>query len=334
MSTSSHTRPRVFIDGHQGSTGLRIMSLLQDRQDLELIRIDESLRKDPAARRACFESADAAVLCLPDAASTEALELVDGLDVKIVDTASVRRVQPDWTYGLPELDAGQREAIRGSDRVANPGCYPQSFILALRPLIEAGLIDASLPFTVNAVSGYSGGGRGMVDAYRARPARADGDASLPFTLYGLGGGHKHLPEMARFGGTGVAPLFIPSVVHAITGMVVSIPLPSAWLEGLTPERVLQTWQIRYGEEPFVRLQDPASMNEGLRDGKFLDLPVDGMGNDIELSVFGDPDTGLLLVGRLDNLGKGASGNAVQCLNLMLGLPETAGLTRPDRARAA
>jgi N-acetyl-gamma-glutamyl-phosphate reductase len=330
MNTGS--RPRIFIDGHQGSTGLRIMSLLRDRDDLELVPIDDERRKDADARRACYEAADAVVLCLPDAASSEALTLMQGLDVKVIDTASPRRVQPDWVYGLPELSPQQRAAIRDGRLIANPGCYPQSFILGVRPLIQAGALDAALPFTMNAVSGYSGGGRAMVDSYRAQPARQDGDASLPFTLYGLTGGHKHLPEMARYSGAGAAPLFVPSVVQSFCGMVVSVPLPAQWLNGLTRGRVHELWQASYADEPFVR--HPQATDAALRDGKFLDLPDEALGNVLELSAFGNPDEGLVLVGRLDNLGKGASGNAVQCLNLMLGLPETAGLRDATQAQAA
>lgn len=334
MNASSTSGPKVFIDGQQGSTGLRIASLLEGRTDLELITIDTDRRKDAEARRACFRQADVAVLCLPDAAADEALSLMEGLDTRVIDTSSSRRVLPHWVYGLPELSPTQREAVRTGRRVANPGCYPQTFILGIRPLIEAGRLDPSLPFTVNAVSGYSGGGRQMVEHYRAQPARDDGDASLPFTLYALGGGHKHLPEMARFSGAAAAPLFVPSVVHAFCGMLVSVPLPAAWLNGLGREEVFEIWNARYGDEPFVRPASPQATDAGLRDGKFLDITGAEFSNRLDLMVFGDADNGLVLVGRLDNLGKGASGNAVQCLNLMLGLEETAGLTESSRSEAA
>jgi len=317
--------PRVFIDGQHGTTGLRIASLLAGRRDLELITIEEGRRKDPAARAECLRAAELAVLCLPDAAAGEALALIEDGSTRVIDTSSERRTDPDWVYGLPELAPGQRDAIRGAARVANPGCYPQSVILALRPLIEAGRLDPELPFTVNAVSGYSGGGRPMVEAWRAAAPGPDGDAGIGLCLYGLGLDHKHLPEMHRFSGARNVPLFVPSVDHRYCGMLVSMPLPAPWLGGLGREEVHAIWRERYRDEPLLDVPSPGECDAALRDGRFLDLPGAAMGNRLELMVFGSAGSGLVLVGRLDNLGKGASGNAVQCLNLMLGLPETRGL---------
>ena len=325
--------PRVFIDGQHGTTGLRISELLAGRDDLELLEIAPERRKDPQARRECLRAADVAVLCLPDAAAAEALDLVDGARTRIIDTSSARRVAPGWVYGLPEMAPAQREAVRTGARVANPGCYPQSVILALRPLIEARRLRPDLPFTVNAVSGYSGGGRQMVDAYRAVPPHG-GDAGRGLALYALAGHHKHLPEMRVHGGMTGTPLFVPSVDHRYCGMLVSMPLPAVWLDGLTRDEVHAIWRARYAGEPLVGAPSPAECDAQLRDGSFLDLPDAGMGNRLELMVFGDPAVGLVLVGRLDNLGKGASGNAVQCLNLMLGLDETRGLVGPPRSAAA
>ncbi len=325
--------PRVFIDGQHGTTGIRIASLLEGRRDLELLRIDTGRRKDPEARAECLRAADVALLCLPDAAAAQAVALLDGADTRVIDTSSARRTHPDWVYGLPELSPEQRDAIRGATRVANPGCYPQSVILALRPLIDAGVLDPACPFTVNAVSGYSGGGRQMVDDYRAAPAGPHGDAGLPLCLYGLAGDHKHLPEMHRYSGARHVPLFVPSVDHRYCGMLVSVPLPAAWLDGLERDAVHALWQERYRDEPLVSVPSPAECDARLRDGKFLDLPDVGMGNGLELLVYGSAARGLVLVGRLDNLGKGAAGNAVQCLNLMLGFVETTGLAS-DRATAA
>lgn len=331
---ASNTKPNVFIDGQQGSTGLRITSLLDGREDLHVVRIDVARRKDPATRRACFEAADVAVLCLPDAASEEALSLMDDLSTRVIDTSSSRRILPGWVYGLPELNAAQRDAIRVGNRVANPGCYPQTFILGVRPLIEAGVLDPSLPFTVNAVSGYSGGGRQMVEQYQAATAGKHGDAAMPFVLYGLAGGHKHLPEMAHYSGADAAPLFVPSVVQSLCGMLVSVPLPAAWLNGSGRDEIAAIWAKRYAGEPFVRPHSPDEADAALREGRFLDLDGANFSNRLDLMVFGDARQGLTLVGRLDNLGKGASGNAVQCLNLMLGLEETAGLSRASRSEAA
>lgn len=325
--------PTVFIDGQHGTTGIRIASLLEARTDLSLIRIDAQRRKDPGARAECLRAADVAVLCLPDAASAQALALLEGSDTRVIDTSSARRIDPDWVYGLPELSPAQREAIRHAPRVANPGCYPQGVILALRPLIEAGRIDTGCPFTVNAVSGYSGGGRPMVEAYQGTPAAAHGDAGMPMSLYGLAGDHKHLPEMHRFSGARDVPLFVPSVDHRYCGMLVSMPLPAAWLRGLTREDVHAVWRERYCTEPLVRALTPRECDAALRDARYLDLPDEGMGNALELLVFGSAASGLVLVARLDNLGKGASGNAVQCLNLMLGLEETRGLLHASGAAA-
>jgi N-acetyl-gamma-glutamyl-phosphate reductase len=324
--------PRVFIDGQHGTTGLRISALLAARDDLELVQVDAARRKDAAARAEALRAADVAVLCLPDAAAAEALELAEGSDTRIIDTSSARRVAPGWVYGLPEMSRAQRDAIRRGNRVANPGCYPQSVILALRPLIESGRLRADNPYTVNAVSGYSGGGRQLVEDYRALPP-ADGDAGRGLCLYALDGGHKHLPEMQAYGGMRRAPLFVPSVDHRFCGMLVSVPLPAPWLDGLTRETVHAIWQERYAGEALVGVPSPRACDAALRGGRYLDLPDEGMGNRLDLMVFGDPRVGLVLVGRLDNLGKGAAGNAVQCLNLMLGLPESRGLLGRESAAA-
>jgi N-acetyl-gamma-glutamyl-phosphate reductase len=326
--------PRVFIDGQHGTTGIRIASLLERRADLELVRIDEAARKDPAARADCLRAADVAILCLPDTAAAQAISLARDTDTRLIDTSSARRTDPDWVYGLPEMSVEQRDAIRDAPRVANPGCYPQTVILALRPLFDAGKLSPEHPFTVNAVSGYSGGGRQMVEAYQGSPATAGGEAAMPLCLYGLGMDHKHLPEMHRFSGARHVPLFIPSVDHRYCGMLVSIPLPAAWLNGLDRDDVHAIWSERYEGEPLVGTVSPAESDESLRDGRFLDLPGEEMGNRLELSVYGSAGRGLVLVGRLDNLGKGAAGNAVQCLNLMLGIDESRGLLASAHSAAA
>lgn len=322
------TTSTIYIDGQEGTTGLRIRDLLGDRQDIDLQLIAEERRKDTAARRQALNDADIAILCLPDDAAAEALELIEaGAGTRVIDTSTERRVRDDWVYGIPELCAEQRQAIAGADRVANCGCYPVGFVLAVRPLIEAGLLRAEVPLTVHAVSGYSGGGRRMVEAYRATPPGADGDAGLPLGLYGLDGGHKHLPEMQKFSLTAHAPLFVPAVDHSYCGMLTSTPVPAAaWSQpGTTPDQVYEVWQARYGDEPFVRPVAPTAAAGNMRDGRFLDLAGCNHTNRVELYAFGDPGVGLVLVGRLDNLGKGASGNAVQCLNLMIGVDETTGL---------
>ena len=322
------SRPTIYIDGQEGTTGLRIRDLLSGRDDLDLRLIPDADRKDLEARRRLLNEADVAILCLPDDAAAEALELLDpDSGTRVIDTSTVRRVDPDWVYGLPELSPEQREAIRTAPRVANCGCYPVGFILAVRPLIEAGLLDAGTPLTVNAVSGYSGGGRRMIEEYRGHPG-SGGDAGLPLALYGLEGDHKHLAEMRRFSLSRRPPLFVPSVDHSYCGMLTSTPIPAAaWRRpGTTPQQVHDAWSERYAGEPFVRAVDPAAPPGHLREGRFLDLGGANLTNRLDLFVFGRPEIGLVLVGREDNLGKGASGNAVQCLNLMLGVDETTGLT--------
>ena len=325
-SDTKVNKPTIYIDGQAGTTGLRIREMLGVREDIELALIPESQRKDRGARAEYLNRADVAILCLPDEAAEDALALVEGDDARVIDTSTKRRTDPGWVYGLPELAPEQREAIRGSSRVANPGCYPQSFVLAVRPLIEAGALSPDTPFTVNAVTGYSGGGRRMVEAYAAAaPASRARDAPIPLCLYGLESEHKHLPEMQQFSLANRAPLFVPSVDYTHCGMLVSVPLPGAVIDGLSREKVFEVWQARYRDEPFVQPIPPDESAARLRDGQFLDLAECGYTNRLELLVFGRPERGLVLVGRLDNLGKGASGNAVQCLNLMLGFDETTGL---------
>lgn len=323
------TRPRIYIDGQQGTTGLRIHQMLENRQDLELLLIPPEERKNPQVRAEFLARADLAILCLPDEAAAEALELARPSRARIIDTSTARRVHPDWVYGLPEISPQHKEAIRDASRVANCGCYPVSFILALRPLVQAGLVDPQAPYTINAVSGYSGGGRRMVEAYEQAPSpQRSADAALPFCLYNLEGAHKHLPEIHRFSLVARPPLFVPSVAPTYCGMLVSMPLPARHFTraGTTARQVWEVWEEYYRDCPFVRPVPPDQNTAHMREGRFLDLEGCNFTNRVELFAFGRPDQGLVLVGRLDNLGKGASGNAVQCLNLMLGFEETTGLT--------
>ena len=319
--------PKIYIDGQEGTTGLRIREMLEMRTDVELLSIPSEERKNPRMRADFLNSADLAILCLPDEAAAEALGLIDNPHTRIIDASISRRVHPDWVYGLPELSPGQRRSIETAARVANPGCYPTGFILAVRPLIQAALLDPATPLTANAVSGYSGGGRKMIAAYEDAPrARHPGDAAVPLALYGLDGSHKHLPEMQKFSLAHQPPLFVPSVDHVYCGMLVSVPIPAPSFNkrGTTPREIHEVWKNHYRESPMVDVPPPDDA-AALRQGTFHDLGGCAYTNRIELSVFGDPERGLVLVGCLDNLGKGASGNAVQCLNLMLGFDETAGL---------
>jgi N-acetyl-gamma-glutamyl-phosphate reductase len=280
-------------------------------------------------------------LCLPDAAAGEAVAMLDGTKTRVIDTSSARRTDPDWVYGLPELGHGQREAIVGSHRVANPGCYPQTVILALRPLIDAGVVDATCAFTVNAVSGYSGGGRQLIETHQSLATNADGDAAMPLYLYALNDAHKHLPEMHLYSGAAAPPLFVPSVDHRYCGMLVSVPLPARWLQGrgngpnkdLGRDEIVSIWRERYDGEALTRVLSLRESDAQLRDGRNLALPDESIGNRLELSVYGSAERGLVLIGRLDNLGKGAAGNAVQCMNLMLGFEESQGLLPVTSAAA-
>ena len=318
--------PKVFIDGQAGTTGLRIREMLATRPDLELLAIPDAERKDASARREFLRRADVAILCLPDDAVPEAVEMVEGAATRLIDVSSARRIDPGWTYGLPELSPGQREAIRTSARVSNPGCYPTGFILAIRPLVDAGLLLPDAPLSVYGYSGYSGGGRKMIEEYQAAPRdAASGDAALPISLYRLSGGHKHLPEMTKFAGLSSPPVFVPCVGQFYCGMLVSVAIPpSLWQRDVSAQDVRGVLAERYENEPFVRVMPPGDA-AALRSGKYLEPLACNHSNRLELFLFGKPGEGAVLVARLDNLGKGASGNAVQCLNLMLDFPETAGL---------
>lgn len=316
--------PRVFIDGEAGTTGLQIYQRLSDRTDLELVRIDPALRKDPAERQRLLNSVDLAILCLPDDAALESVSWVTNPEVRILDASTAHRTAADWVYGFAELLPGGREAIATSKRVSNPGCYPTGFLALVRPLVAAGLISQQAALTVNAVSGYSGGGNRMIDAYEATH---DGKGSKwPYAPYGLGFGHKHVKEMHRYSQLSHAPLFVPSVGDFAQGMLVQVPLP-LWSFGptVTGAELQGALVDYYAGQRYVKVAALNPMDE-LRNGAFLDIQTANGTNEVQLHVFANDRTQeALLVARLDNLGKGASGAAVQNLNLMLGLPEEAGL---------
>lgn len=307
--------PKVFIDGDAGTTGLQIVSRLRGRRDLELLRLPEDRRKDPEARREALNACDLAVLCLPDAAARESVSMIENPDTKVLDASTAHRTAEGWVYGLPEMDAAQTEAVRAGKRVANPGCYPTGAILLLRPLVQSGLLPADSPVTVNAVSGYSGGGKALI-------ARYEGDApdGPDFFAYGLDLQHKHLPEMQLCSGLNHAPIFQPSVARYRQGMLVSVPLHLWALPGSpTAAQVHDALASAYAGQRFLRVMPQEAAGA-------LDPQALNGSNDVELHVFADPSGERCLISAvLDNLGKGASGAAVQNLNLMLGLEEVAGL---------
>ena len=312
---------KIYIDGQAGTTGLEIASRLRGRRDLRLLSIDDAERKDPAARARLFREADIAILCLPDEAAREAVALGEGR-CRLLDASSAHRTAPGWIYGLPELSAGQAEAIAGAERVSNPGCYPQGFILCVRPLVEAGLLPAQALLSLHAVSGYSGGGRKMIEAYQAAPPeRLEHWGARPYALELR---HKHLPEMHCYSGLQQPPIFSPIVGNFYKGMITQTPLFAAQLaHGAGPREALAALGETYAQAPFIKV---APYADGSRlDAGYLSPCACNDSNRLEIMLFGDAER-FILSARYDNLGKGAAGAAVQNLNLMLGCAETEGLT--------
>ena len=306
---------KVFIDGGAGTPGLRIVERLSQRPEIELLAISAEGRKDVNERAKVINSADLAFLCLPDAASREVMPLVKP-EVKILDTSTAHRTDPAWVYGFPELE-GQREKIVASNRVAVPGCHASGFISTVAPLVSKGVVPADYPFTCHSLTGYSGGGKSMIAAYEdeARPAGYSAPRSYGLTLK-----HKHLPEMTALCGLTAAPLFCPIVDDFYSGMQVAVPLRLDKLPGVTPEAVAACLTDYYAGQTQVTVHP---LNE-LPEDKFLSTGLLSGSDRMEIFVVGHEDQ-VLLLSLYDNLGKGASGAAFQCMNLMLGLPETAGL---------
>ena len=312
---------RVFVDGGVGTTGLEIVERLAGRPEIAVTLLPDASRKDAAARRDALAASDIAILCLPDDAAREAVALADGLPVRFIDASTAHRTDPDWTYGFPELAAGQRDAIAGAARVSNPGCYPTGFLGLIAPLVRAGLVPADAPLTVNASSGYSGGGKAMIAAFEE--AGIATSARTAFRTYGLSLGHKHVPEMRHHAGLALPPIFAPAVARTYRGMIVEVPLHLALCAtGVTPAAIHACLADSYAGSPLVSV---APLDESLAMAA-LDIEHVAATDTLRLFVFANEGAGhVRLVAALDNLGKGAGGAAVQNLNLMAGLPETAGL---------
>lgn len=306
---------KVFIDGGHGTTGLKIHERLDQRDDIEILRIDEAHRKDLDARIEMTKQADISILCLPDAASRELAQAAPP-DVRLIDTSTAHRTNPDWVYGMPELALGQREKIRNAARVANPGCHATGFILLVRPLVDAGILPPDYPLDAFCITGYSGGGKKMIQNHE----KADREAYLSSPgQYGLTQKHKHLPEMVMMTGISQAPAFSPIVGDFYSGMVMTVPLHTGMLHGSPgPEEIRQVYRERYGEEKLIRVMD-----KDPEDG-FIHSNVMAGSDEFQIFVTGNEERAILL-SRFDNLGKGASGQAVQNMNIMLGIEETKGV---------
>ena len=317
---------KVFIDGEAGTTGLQVRERLADRTDIEIISPPSELRKDEETRKKYLNEADAVILCLPDAASIEAASWIEpGNDrTVLIDASTAFRVDDNWVYGFPEMDAAQKEAISKSKRISNPGCYPTGFIGITRPLVAAGLIEKGTPLTVNAISGYSGGGKGLIEIYE------EGDAE-PWGAYGFSLAHKHIPEMSKYSLLDKAPIFQPQVATFAQGMVVSVPLHYSFLKaGVTGKDLYDALVAHYEGSTFVEVMPygEANVKEAglLERGAFLRPDTLANTNKLQIFVFDNPSVEQCVIcARLDNLGKGASGAAVQNMNIALGFEEDAGL---------
>ena len=311
-------KPKIYIDGKDGTTGLQIYDRLAARSDIDLLLIDEDKRKDPAERKKLMAAADIVFLCLPDAAAVEAVALAEGTNARIIDASTAHRTAPGWVYGFPELKKGQREAIAKAKYVANPGCHATGFIAIAAPLVQAGVLPADTDLCCFSLTGYSGGGKKMIAQYEAAEK---GEALYSPGLYGLGQNHKHLPEMQKICGLTKPPVFTPIVDDYYKGMATTVPLHMDQLTGVST--LHEVWQVladHYAGEKLVRVAPEGAGDLG---GKLYGNAKAG-DNDLTLVAAGNDET-FTITALFDNLGKGASGAAVQNMNIMLGLEETTGL---------
>ena len=306
---------KVFIDGAAGTTGLEIRERLAGRVDIELLTLAEAERKEPRARADALNRADAVILCLPDDAAREAVALIENPDVRVIDASTAHRTAEGWAYGFAELEPDGRELLSGARRISNPGCYPTGFLALARPLVRAGIVPPDMPLSVNATSGYSGGGKAMIAAFEQADAPDATDTA--FRAYALGLGHKHVPEMRKHAGLTRAPVFMPAVARTYRGMLVETPLHLDLLNGSVAD-VTDALTDAYRGSPLIGV--------GPSDESLLTIEHCAGTDRIELFVFANEALGQArLIALLDNLGKGAAGAAVQNLNLALGLDELAGL---------
>ena len=304
---------KIFIDGSAGTTGLRIYERLESRKDIELIRLSEELRKDTNARKAALNQADIAFLCLPDSAAIEAVSLVENDNTVIIDTSTAHRTNPDWAYGFPELSAENEQKITVSKRIAVPGCHASGFISLVFPIIEAGILDKNALLTCFSVTGYSGGGKKMIAEYESEDR--DPLLSAP-RQYGIAQKHKHLPEMTAVCGLDNSPAFSPVVADFYSGMTVTVPLFKAQIKG-TAEDIKKIYKEKYNGSV-------VKYKEEFDEGGFVSANRLKGRDSMEISVSGNEDR-ILLISRYDNLGKGASGAAVECMNIVMGVDKTTGL---------
>ncbi|MDY5047292.1 MAG: N-acetyl-gamma-glutamyl-phosphate reductase [Treponema porcinum] len=310
----------VFIDGKEGTTGLKIFERFADRSDINIMQIDEDKRKDPAEKAKIINASDYTFLCLPDAAAVESVQLCTNSKTRIIDASTAHRTNPEWAYGFPELDASFREKIAGSNRVAVPGCYASGFVSLGYPLVKSGIMPADYPVVIHAVSGYSGAGKKAIAQYEADGRNPELDSPR---LYALTQTHKHLPEMKKIAGLEYEPVFNPYVCDYFQGMTVTVGLHARLLaKKVTASDVWEMFAAHYDGCRFVKVA--GFMGEGVLEEPFIPANTLAGTNMMQIFVYGNDDR-IMLTSRFDNLGKGASGAAVQCLNIMLGIDEAAGL---------